>query len=90
MSSIIMGYYGSILSHNYKLCLRPSGPPTLYILKRLALREYCSFCIQPVLVGLGPTHPKKIKKTITLRVPGHIPSGHFYDAIAARVSEGSR
>ena len=50
-----MGYYRNILSHNYRLCLCPSGPPTLYILKRLALREYCSFCIQPVLVPYGPT-----------------------------------
>ena len=28
-------------------------------------------------------------KTITLAAPGHIPSGHFYDALAARISEGS-
>ena len=59
-----MGYYRNILSHNYRLCLCPSGPPTLYILKRLALREYCRFCIQPLLVPYGPTHPKKIKKII--------------------------
>jgi len=59
-----MGYYGSILSHNCELCLCPSGPPTPHHRSRFAPRVYCRFCIQPVLVGLGPTLPKKNKKNM--------------------------
>ena len=57
-----MGYYRNILSHNHRLCLCPSGPPTPHHRSRFASREYCRFCIQSLLVPYGPTHPKKNKK----------------------------
>ena len=59
-------------------------------LKLVALRlKLAAWSLMLVAWCLEPWAPLR-NKTITLRAPGHGPSGHFITALTLRVSEGSR
>ena len=75
----------------WRLWLVVSIPATYRHCDNLSQLVACSLMLVACslyLSKLGAWGYKK-GKAITLAAPGHIPSGHFYDAIAARISEGS-